>query len=343
MREIIEVSRLGKEPSRIVIGDVVNSLENYLPEGKPVIVIADEHVYHTYRSIIGRYDYCLIGLGETNKTLATAQRLYGELLNLGADRSTFILGFGGGIVTDVTGYVASTYMRGLSFGFVASTLLAQVDASVGGKNGVNFEGYKNMVGTFNQPDFVLCDLSLLDTLPEREFKSGLAEIIKSGLIADPELFKLFETHTLKEFRENRTLLLEAVHRAVRVKADIVERDEREQGDRRKLNLGHTFAHAIEKSTREYLHGEAVAIGLVMIAALSVQQGTLTQEEADRVRAVVEKMGLPVQSGVELPQLLQALKLDKKKAAKSVNFVLMDGLGSCQIQPFTFGEIDRIRL
>jgi 3-dehydroquinate synthase len=285
----------------------------------------------------------LIGLGETNKTLATAQRLYGELLNLGADRSTFILGFGGGIVTDVTGFVASTYMRGLSFGFVASTLLAQVDASVGGKNGVNFEGYKNMVGTFNQPDFVLCDLSLLDTLPEREFKSGLAEIIKSGLIADPELFKLFETHTLKEFRENRTLLLEAVHRAVRVKADIVERDEQEQGDRRKLNLGHTFAHAIEKSTREYLHGEAVAIGLVMIAALSVQQGTLTQEEADRVRAVVEKMGLPVQSGVELPQLLQALKLDKKKAAKSVNFVLMDGLGSCQIQPFTFEEIDRIRL
>ena len=285
----------------------------------------------------------MIGLGETNKTLATAQRLYGELLNLGADRSTFILGFGGGIVTDVTGFVASTYMRGLSFGFVASTLLAQVDASVGGKNGVNFEGYKNMVGTFNQPDFVLCDLSLLDTLPEREFKSGLAEIIKSGLIADPELFKLFETHTLKEFRENRTLLLEAVHRAVRVKADIVERDEREQGDRRKLNLGHTFAHAIEKSTREYLHGEAVAIGLVMIAALSVQQGTLTQEEADRVRAVVEKMGLPVQSGVELPQLLQALKLDKKKAAKSVNFVLMDGLGTCQIRPFTFEEIDRIRL
>ena len=343
MREIIEVSRLGKEPSRIVIGDVVNSLENYLPGGKRVIVLADEHVYHTYRSIIGRYDYCLFGLGETNKTLATAQRLYGELLNLGADRSTFILGFGGGIVTDVTGFVASTYMRGLSFGFVASTLLAQVDASVGGKNGVNFEGYKNMVGTFNQPDFVLCDLSLLDTLPEREFKSGLAEIIKSGLIADPELFKLFETHTLKEFRENRTLLLEAVHRAVRVKAAIVERDEREQGDRRKLNLGHTFAHAIEKSTREYLHGEAVAIGLVMIAALSVQQGTLTQEEADRVRAVVEKMGLPVQSGVELPQLLQALKLDKKKAAKSVNFVLMDGLGSCQIRPFTFEEIDRIRL
>ena len=159
MKQTIEVQRPGKSPSRVVIGDVINSLENYLPEGKRVVVIADEHVFHAYRPIIGAYDYCLIGLGETNKTLATAQKLYGELLALGADRSTFILGFGGGIVTDIAGFVASTYMRGLPFGFVASTLLAQVDASVGGKNGVNFEGYKNMVGTFNQPDFVLCDLS----------------------------------------------------------------------------------------------------------------------------------------------------------------------------------------
>ena len=142
MKQTIEVQRPGKSPSRVVIGDVINSLENYLPEGKRVVVIADEHVFHAYRPIIGAYDYCLIGLGETNKTLATAQKLYGELLALGADRSTFILGFGGGIVTDIAGFVASTYMRGLPFGFVASTLLAQVDASVGGKNGVNFEGYK---------------------------------------------------------------------------------------------------------------------------------------------------------------------------------------------------------
>ena len=136
MKQTIEVQRPGKSPSRVVIGDVINSLENYLPEGKRVVVIADEHVFHAYRPIIGAYDYCLIGLGETNKTLATAQKLYGELLALGADRSTFILGFGGGIVTDIAGFVASTYMRGLPFGFVASTLLAQVDASVGGKNGV---------------------------------------------------------------------------------------------------------------------------------------------------------------------------------------------------------------
>ena len=326
MKQTIEVQRPGKSPSRVVIGDVINSLENYLPEGKRVVVIADEHVFHAYRPIIGAYDYCLIGLGETNKTLATAQKLYGELLALGADRSTFILGFGGGIVTDIAGFVASTYMRGLPFGFVASTLLAQVDASVGGKNGVNFEGYKNMVGTFNQPDFVLCDLSLLQTLPEREFRAGLAEIVKAGLIADPGLFELFE-----------------VTRAVHVKADIVARDEQEHGDRRKLNLGHTFAHAVEKSSREFLHGEAVAIGLVMIAALSEQNGMLSPADAARIRTVVEKMGLPLASGIELPRLLQALKLDKKKESKSVNFVLMNGVGDCLIRPFSFDEIDKIVL
>ena len=343
MKQTIEVQRPGKSPSRVVIGDVINSLENYLPEGKRVVVIADEHVFHAYRPIIGAYDYCLIGLGETNKTLTTAQKLYGELLALGADRSTFILGFGGGIVTDIAGFVASTYMRGLPFGFVASTLLAQVDASVGGKNGVNFEGYKNMVGTFNQPDFVLCDLSLLQTLPEREFRAGLAEIVKAGLIADPGLFELFERHTLQEFRTDRALLLDAVTRAVHVKADIVARDEQEHGDRRKLNLGHTFAHAVEKSSREFLHGEAVSIGLVMIAALSEQNGMLSPADAARIRTVVEKMGLPLASGIELPRLLQALKLDKKKESKSVNFVLMNGVGDCLIRPFSFDEIDKIVL
>lgn len=243
-------------------------------------------------------------------------------------------------MTDVTGFVASTYMRGLRFGFVATTLLAQVDASVGGKNGVNYEGYKNMVGTFNQPDFVLCDPAMLDTLPEREFRAGLAEIVKAGLIADRELFGLFESHSLEEFRRDRALLGEAVMRAVKVKAHIVERDERESDERRKLNLGHTFAHAIEKCSRDFLHGEAVAIGTVMIARLSERLGTVTAEEAARVRSVFERMGLPVATGIEPPRLIAALKHDKKKEARSVAFVLMRGIGDCEIRPMTFDEIDR---
>lgn len=232
-------------------------------------------------------------------------------------------------------------MRGLRFGFVATTLLAQVDASVGGKNGVNYEGYKNMVGTFNQPDFVLCDLSMLQTLPDREFRAGLAEIIKAGLIADRGLFELFENHPIDAFRNDQSLLNEAITRAIRVKADVVERDERESGERRKLNLGHTFAHAIEKCGNEFLHGEAVAIGTVMIARLSAHLGTATQDEADRVRRVFERMGLPIRTEIDFKRLVKALKHDKKKEADSVSFVLLRGIGDCEIRRFTFDEIDRL--
>lgn len=343
MKQVIEVKRKEGEPSRIVTGDAVHSLDAFIPEGKRVIVITDGNVHRRYKEIINRYDYCLIGLGETIKTIETVRKLYAELLQLGADRSSFIVGFGGGIVTDITGFVASTYMRGMRFGFVASTLLAQVDASVGGKNGVNFEGYKNMIGTFNQPDFVLCDTGLLDTLPEREFRAGLAEIIKAGLIADKELFELFETHPAEDFRNDKTLLQQIIARAIRVKAAIVERDEREAGERRKLNLGHTFAHAIEKCSGEFLHGEAVAIGLGMIADLSLREGTITPEEAERIKNVIARTGLPLASGIDFKKLVKALKNDKKKEADSVGFVLMDGIGSCKIRRCGFDEIDRLSL
>ena len=320
MKQVIEVKRREGKPSQVVVGDVINSLDNYLPEGKRVIIITDGNVHRRYKEIINRYDYCLIGLGETIKTMTTVNKLYAELLERGADRTTFIVGIGGGIVTDITGFVASTYMRGLRFGFVATTLLAQVDASVGGKNGVNYEGYKNMVGTFNQPDFVLCDLSMLQTLPDREFRAGLAEIIKAGLIADRGLFELFELHPIDAFRNDQSLLNEAITRAIRVKADVVERDERESGERRKLNLGHTFAHAIEKCGH---------------------LGTATQDEADRVRRVFERMGLPIRTEIDFKRLVKALKHDKKKEADSVSFVLLRGIGDCEIRRFTFDEIDRL--
>lgn len=245
MKEIIEIKRTQGDTSKIIIGEVLEELDQYLPE-KRIIVITDANIHRHYRDFIDRYEHIIIGMGETNKTFLTVEKIYKELIEMNADRETFILGFGGGIVTDITGFAASTYMRGVSFGFIASTLLAQVDASVGGKNGINVEGYKNMAGTFNQPDFVICDTSILKTLPEREFKAGMAEIIKTGILADEVLFELFEKHTAEEFRDNGQLLKEALSAAIKIKAGIVERDEREYGERRKLNLGHTFAHAIEK-------------------------------------------------------------------------------------------------
>lgn len=340
MKQVIEVGRGADAPSRVVIGDAINSLENYLPSDRKVVIVTDPNVHRLYKEIINRYDYCLIGLGEPNKTLGTAGKLYGELLARGADRSTFLVGFGGGIVTDVTGFVASTYMRGLRFGFVATTLLAQVDASVGGKNGVNYEGYKNMVGTFNQPDFVLCDPAMLDTLPEREFRAGLAEIVKAGLIADRELFGLFESHSLEEFRRDRALLGEAVMRAVKVKAHIVERDERESDERRKLNLGHTFAHAIEKCSRDFLHGEAVADrhghDRAPVRKARNRHGGRGCPRAERIRTD----GAARRDRHRTAPPVAALKHDKKKEARSVAFVLMRGIGDCEIRPMTFDEIDR---
>ena len=338
MNEVLEVKRGDGGISTVVIGPILDDLEHFLPKDKKVIVITDSSVYQYYRLLIDRYEGIVIGLGEENKTLDTLEGIYSELIAMGADRESFILGFGGGIVTDIAGFAASTYMRGLRFGFVATTLLAQVDASVGGKNGVNCDGYKNMVGTFNQPEFVLCDSSVLKTLPEREFRGGLAEIFKSGLIRDAGLFELFEKHTFEEFRNDGRLLQEAITRAVKVKKSIVDADEKEHGERKLLNLGHTLAHAIEKSTRQFQHGEAVAIGLVMIANLSVRMGMLHEKDSQRIKQVVERMGLPTDSGIPLDTLFEALKSDKKKDADSVSLILLNRIGNCQIRKMMFDEL-----
>ncbi|MCC8019757.1 MAG: 3-dehydroquinate synthase [Rikenellaceae bacterium] len=340
MKEVIEVSREAGAPSRIIIGDALDELAA-LTQGRRVVIVTDSNVHRRYREIIDPYEHIIIGMGETNKTLATAERIYHELVGLNADRKTFLLGFGGGIVTDITGFAASTYMRGMPFGFVASTLLAQVDASVGGKNGVNFEGYKNMVGTFNQPEFVLCDLGLTDTLSDREFAAGCAEIIKSGIIADAELFGLFEKHALADFRSDKQLLLKAVAGAVRVKAAIVGRDEKETGERRKLNLGHTFAHAVEKTTSNFLHGEAVGIGMVTAASLAVLWGCLDEPAAARITAAVANAGLPTASGIDAKRLFKALQMDKKRERDDIHLVLPTGIGNCEIRRTGFAELEGI--
>ena len=309
MDEIINVKRSDGSFSRIILGNTEKHLETLL-KGQRVIAITDTNVYKHYKHIIDSYEHIIIGLGEENKTLSSVSDIYDSLVALGADRKCYILGFGGGIVTDIAGFAASTYMRGIRFGFVASTLLAQVDASVGGKNGVNFEGYKNMVGTFNQPDFVICDTDLLKTLPEREIHAGLAEIIKAGLICDAGLFHLFETHSFSDFYQDKTLLNTVIKASIQIKAGVVEQDEREAGERRKLNLGHTFAHAIEKSSHAYLHGEAVAIGLCIAARISEKLGKLTHEETERIKKAVERMGLPTETDIDTETLFNALKIER---------------------------------
>ena len=325
-----------KDCSRVAVGGVGDLLPRLLPD-KRVVVVSDTNIDRHYHSLVNRYDHVLIGLGEASKTLVTADAIYKKFIDMGVDRSTFVLAIGGGIVTDVAGFVASTYMRGVEFGFISTSLLGQVDASVGGKNGVNVDGYKNMVGTFTQPRFVICDVNMLRTLPERELRTGMAEMIKAGIIADEELFSILERTPLSELVKNPDLLSEVVYRAIRVKADIVERDEREHGDRRKLNLGHTLAHAIEKSSSKMNHGEAVAVGLAMISDVAARKGLLSAADRERICGVLERTGFDLTPPVAMRVLLKAVAKDKKSEGDMLHVVFPTGIGACEVVPMPLEE------
>ena len=318
------------------IGSTKELLAKLLPQ-KRVVVISDTNIDRTHRDIIEPYEHIFIGQGEQAKSFTTLEEIYRKLIDMGADRSTFILGVGGGIVTDITGFVASTYMRGVEFGFVTTTLLGAVDASVGGKNGVNVDGYKNMVGTFTQPRFVICDVDMLRTLSEREFRTGLAEVIKSAVIADSELFELLEGADFTTLKEDKSLLQQIVYRAISVKASIVERDERETGDRRKLNLGHTLAHAIEKSSSKMNHGEAVAVGLKLIAEAAVRCGKLSAGDGERIVGLLQRAGFALEPPVEMRTLLKAVSKDKKSEGDDIHIVWPTAIGSGQVEKMPLEE------
>ena len=322
--------------SGIYIGPVKDILSGVLPEGR-VVVVSDATIDRLYHPLLEKYDTVLIGLGESVKTLQTVETIYRRFIELGVDRSTFVLAVGGGIVTDVAGFAASTYMRGLKFGFVSTTLLGQVDASVGGKNGVNVDGYKNMAGTFTQPQFVICDPGLLRTLPDREFRAGLAEVVKAAIIADADLFGRIENTTFEALRTDTDLLTDAVSAAIRVKADIVERDEHESGDRRKLNLGHTRAHAIEKCSNRMNHGEAVAVGTALIAGAAVKLGVLSEADRDRIVHVLMQLGFDLTPPVDVKRLLKEVGKDKKNEEGILRIVLPVGIGDCEVRPMKIDD------
>lgn len=317
--------------SEIHVGKVEELLPTLLPEGR-VVAVVDRNVRHLCDRL-GVEELFVVDASEEAKTIDTATKIWSRLVEVGADRNTFLFGIGGGVVTDLVGFVASTYMRGVRFGLVPTTLLAQVDAAIGGKCGVNFGGYKNMVGAFAPARWVVCDVSLLSTLGHRELRSGMAEVIKTAILGDAALFALCEQNTVESLAGNDELFGEVVRRAAAVKCAVVQRDLLEGGERKKLNLGHTLAHAIESLTREYTHGEAVAIGLAYVAAKSLHEGLLTQNDYQRIVAVLQRYDLP--TSVDLPEdeLWAAMGHDKKNKEGRIGWVLPTGIGelviSCQ--------------
>jgi 3-dehydroquinate synthase len=326
-----------KGNSTVVIGEILQNLREYIGSEKKVI-ITDKNVRRLYSKDFPPYEVIEIGTGERIKNLDTVQAVYRKLLGLEVDRSSFIVGIGGGIVCDIAGFVASTYLRGVRFGFVPTTLLSQVDASVGGKNGVNFHGYKNLVGIFNQPEFVICDMNLLKSLPEREIMCGFSEIVKHAAIAQADLFSYLEEHYKKALELDTEVVEKLVCDSVLIKSSIVNRDETEQGERRKLNFGHTFGHALEKSTG-IPHGEAISLGMVVASAISARRGLLSEEDMARVETLLEKLKLPTRLRFDGKGVLDALRRDKKRKGDRIYFVLLHGIGNAVVEEIAINELE----
>ena len=268
-----------------------------------------------------------IEAAEQEKSFATVERLFSQLLDLQADRDTLLVGVGGGITTDITGFVASIYKRGLRFGLVPTTLLAQVDAAIGGKNGVNFDRYKNMAGCFRQAEFVYIDTDFLSTLPLRELRCGAAEMLKTFLLSDREAYE----EAVAVFSSETPQVPERlVRRAGEIKYALVEQDLEDRGVRQLLNLGHSFGHAIEKCSSQYKHGEAVAIGIVMAARMACRKGLMTAEDADRIRRDIAACGLPVEPPVPEEALHEAILQDKKRSGGTLRYVLPQTIGKAML-------------
>jgi len=309
--------------------------------GTQVLIVSNETIAPLYLekiksalSVDFTVDEVILPDGEQYKNLQTLSTIYDELIAKKHNRTTTLIALGGGVVGDMTGYAAASYQRGVSFIQVPTTLLSQVDSSVGGKTGVNHPQGKNMIGAFHQPQLVVIDTETLSTLPERELSAGLAEVIKYGLIGDDEFFTWLEEHIDKLLTLDNESVVYAVQRSCQNKADIVAQDEKESGVRALLNLGHTFGHAIEsfENYKGFLHGEAVAIGTMIAAELSKELGDLKQGGVERIKTLFQRAKLPTEipSAMTVNDFMQRMKIDKKVLNGKLRLILLKGIGSAYI-------------
>lgn len=341
---------LGDRSYEIVIGAKLLELSSSyagLPSARSALIVSNTSVGPIYGSRLKRalekhYQHIVelqLPDGEQFKTWESLQKIFDALLSSGCDRKTVLFALGGGVVGDMTGFAAASYMRGVPFVQVPTTLLAQVDSSVGGKTAINHPLGKNMIGAFYQPRLVVCDLSVLATLPKREFSSGLAEVIKYGPIVDLEFFSWLESNIEQLFAQDSEALAYAVRRSCEIKASVVGQDERESGLRAILNFGHTFGHAIEAGMGYgvWLHGEGVGAGMVMAAELSHRLGLVDAAFVKRLTVLIERAGLPTKGPVldaqdNAGRYLELMRLDKKSEAGEIRFVVIDGPGRAAVRP-----------
>jgi len=332
---------IGNRLSTVMTGESIENIREYTSPGNTIIV-TDENLNKHYSSMYSDYPVIVIGTGEGNKTFSTVETIIRKLIDLKCHRKTFLLGIGGGIVSDITGFAASIYMRGIPFGFVSTSLLSQVDASVGGKNGVNIDGLKNMAGVINQPEFVICDHGMLRTLPDDEYINGMAELIKTACLENEGLFKFIFDNRDRLLNRDSEIVSEAVYRSVKFKAKIVEEDEREESVRRILNLGHTLGHAVEK-VKGVKHGFAVSAGIGFALEISRSYGLIDLSEENKVKELLKYFTLPYELSdaadrSNLSDILKAVESDKKMGGNEINFVMLEGIGRSLIKSIKSEEL-----
>ena len=309
-----------------------------LVDKQQTVLITDENIFRHYQKKFGGWNTIVIKSGEAFKVQDTVNSIIEQLIGFGADRKTFLVGIGGGVVTDITGYAAAVYMRGQPFGFVPTSILAMVDASIGGKNGIDVGVYKNLVGTIRQPDFLLYDPALLKSLPKEEWTNGFAEIIKHASIKDAALFRELEKNKLSFYQKDKAALSRLIRRNVVIKSTVVQKDEFEKGDRRLLNFGHTLGHAIE-NLYELSHGQAISIG--MVAACMISEELTNFKDTDRVIGTLKKYGLPTQAEFNAKDVLNVLRMDKKKEKDSMNYVLLNKIGQAVVKVIPITQLDKL--
>lgn len=314
-------------------------LENVVKK-ESTILITDENVFARQKEKFSEWKTIVLKAGEPFKNQNAVNEIINQLIEFNADRETFIVCVGGGVVTDTAGFAASVYMRGIKFGFVPTSILGMVDASVGGKNGVDVGVYKNLVGVIRHPDFLLFDYSFLETLPDEEWINGFAEIVKHACIKDENMFDLLKEKTLKDFQNSKDDIGKLIERNVDIKYNVVANDEFETGDRKLLNFGHTIGHAIE-NTAKLPHGSAVSIGMVAACIISEKINGFSHEETEKVKQLLSKYHLPVAFDFDKQKTWDILLHDKKKSGSDMNFVVLDKIGKASIKKIPLTDLHQI--
>jgi len=303
------------------------------------VLLVDENLHKLHRFKFDGFNVIIIPSGEKNKIQSCVDDIINQLLQLQLNKDDFIIGVGGGVVTDITGYIASIYKRGIRFGLLPTTILSMVDAAIGGKNGVNVGLHKNIVGTVYQPEFILYDFSFLETLPDTEWTNGFAEIIKHACILDKSLFTFLQQHDVSSFQKSEALLKELVMKNIDIKFGVVQSDVNETGNRKLLNFGHTFGHAIE-NLQNISHGAAVSIGMVIAAKLSEIYASFPVDSTIQIIELLKKYELPLLINADGDSLFNQLIADKKRAGDDIQFVLLNAIGTAVIKNIS---IDNLRI